>query len=485
MISADLRDVLQQTLKFAAASKTPVYIVGGYPRDLLLGRPSGDIDLAVPKNPKALAKNLAQKFKASLAVLAEDEEIYRVIFRKGFHLDLGKFKAPAIEKDLALRDFTVNAMAIELGAALKVKSAADLKPKLLDPLNGAGDLARKLVRTASDNSFTDDPLRMLRAFRFAAQLGFSVEPAALKKIKALAPRIHDVAVERVREELLLTLEVPHAYEYVLQLDQSGLLSQIFPEIDPNRACAAEYYPGKGVWGHSLDGLKNLEWIFDHLKDEFGADHEAVLDMIRRKDKDTEGHPRAAIMKLGILFHDIGKAPTAKKVNGRLRFWQHEYVGARIARRIAERLRFSANARQSVSGFVLAHMRPGSLAHAPELTERAKYRFFRDLGSAAVPMLLISLADRYTYLTDAERGKGKDLHERVTKDILRWHFQKLKETPAKKKKLIDGNILMKALNLKPGPQIGELLKELDEAIATGEIKTKAEALAAAKKYISKK
>ncbi len=484
MISPGLRKVLQEALKIATAAKTPAYIVGGFPRDLLLGRISGDIDLAVPKNPKSIAKKVAQKFKASLAVLSDEEEIYRVILKDGVYIDIGKYKAATIEKDLMLRDFTINALAVELGEALKLKGPAELKKKLIDPSDGITDLARKKIRQVSAKSFTDDPLRMLRAFRCAAQLNFSIDPATQKSIKKLSKRITEPAMERVREEILLTLDVPQSYETVRAMDQAGLLSAIFPEIDPNRKCAISYYPGKGVWGHSLDGLKNLEWIFDHLKPEFGANHEKIRETIFAKDKDTEGHPRAALMKLGILFHDIGKAPTAKMIDGRLRFYQHEFVGARMTRRIAERLRMSVNANRHVSGFVLAHMRPGSLAHAPELTERAKYRFFRDLGVSAIPMLLIALADRYTYLTEKERGSGADLHERVTKDIIRWHFQKLKDQPAVRPKLINGHILMKALNLKPGPQIGALLKELDEAIATGEIKTKAEAIAAAKAYIAR-
>ncbi len=482
MIDRALREILLATQKIASASKTQVYLVGGFPRDLLLNRATGDIDCAVNKNPKSLAISLSKKFKGPVITLAEEEEVFRVFFKNGTHIDIGKFKAKTIEKDLAARDFSITSMALSLNDALEIKNQKDLASKLLDPFGGVKDLAKKKVKQTSAKTFTEDPLRMLRAFRIAAQLGFEVEPSTLKTIRNHAKRINAMAAERIREEILLLLDNANSYEYFKKLDESGLVSQIFPEADANRNCATGYYPGKGVWGHSLDGLKNLEWIFKSLEGEFGNDHDQVSELIYQKDKDTEGHPRATLMKLGILFHDIGKAPTAKNLDGRLRFFQHEYVGAKMTRKIAERLKFSTNATKNISGLVLAHMRPGGLAHAPLLTERAKYRFFRDLGISAIPMLIVAMADRYTYLSEAERGKETDLHERVSKEIIRWHYQKERERPAARPKLIDGNILMKELKLKPGPKIGQILKELDEAIGAGEIKTREEAIAAAKKFV---
>lgn len=483
MIEPAVQKILREIFALSRSQKTEAYLVGGFLRDLLCRRKTSDIDLAVPKNPRLLAQKIARKFKGPLIELALEEEIYRVLLKNGVQVDVAKYKGKDIGSDLALRDFSLNALAVPLSKAADPAYWKEFPKGALDPFSGAKDIRQKTVRQISASIYKDDPLRMLRAYRIAAQLGFKLDPSTEKLIFKSVSKIQEPAKERIREEILLLLDQPESYPYVKRLDESGMISQIFPEVDANRTCAEDYYPGKGVWGHSLDGLKCLEWIFAHLESEFGENAAAMADLFFRKDKDTEGHPRSTLMKLGILFHDIGKAATAQEIGGRLRFFQHEYVGAKMARKIAERLRFSVNASRNVSGLVLAHMRPGGLAHIPELTERAKYRFFRDLGVSALPMLVVALADRYTYLEPKDFGKRQDLHERVTKELIEWHFLKERQKPANKTKLIDGNILMKALKLKPGPLIGKILKELDEAAGTGEIRTKAQAIAAAKKYLN--
>lgn len=458
--------------KLAAEKKIEAYLVGGFLRDFFLDRPTRDFDFACPENPKRFAEIVARAFKGTLFILKEEREIFRVtVPSESIQFDFAKFKDTSIDDDLSQRDFSINAIALPLDGISP--SAKILEDCILDPFNGRDDIKRKIVRQISEKNYADDPLRLLRAFRIATQLQFEIDDETFATIQTNREKIKSTAAERIREEILLILDCPHAYGTVKKMDAAGLISILFPEVDPNRECAIHYYPGKGVWGHSLDGLENLEWILENLSLEFPEDHEKISGALSENVGGT--HPRSSIMKMGILFHDVGKAKTAEMIEGRMRFFQHEDVGAQMTKLIVRRLKFSSDETHAVSRLVQSHMRPGGLAHIPVLTEKAKYRFFRDLGDSAIPMLLVALADRYTYLTAEERGAKKDLHEQVTKELIRWHYEKEAEQIPKKTKLIDGNILMEKLKLEPGPLIGEILKELEEKVFLGEIKTQDEAI----------
>jgi len=478
MNDAGLINYLNLIQSIISDYKTEAYLVGGIVRNQLMVRPTKDVDLAIANNPKEIAHRLSEKLKAPMITLEEEREIYRVFSNDGFQFDFARFKGKNIEEDLSQRDFSVNAMAVRL----PVRHFESMTQDLIDPYHGKKDIAQKTIRHISTAIYDDDPLRLLRGFRIACQLQFQIDPTTFEAIKANCNKIKMPAVERVREELLLLLESPNAYPYICSMDASGLTSELFPEIDPNRTCALDYYPGKGVWGHSLDGLKHLEWILINLEKEFPENHEKMAPVFFGIGNDTEGHSRAALMKLAILFHDIGKAPTAEIIDGRMRFFMHEEVGAKISTKIAQRLKCSSDFTQGVSRLVQSHMRPGGLAHIPNLTDRAKFRFFRDLGNAALPMLMVSLADRYTYLTEQEIGKETDLHEKSTKELVRWYYQKELEQQYKKPKLINGDLLMDHLGLKPGPTLGKILRDLDEAIALGEVGTKEQAITFAEKWI---
>lgn len=479
-------DKLESWLHFIAQlaqeENSDCYLVGGYLRDLYLNRITKDLDFTLSKNPKNLAQKFSDQPHFSFFVLHEQEEIYRVVNEDGYQFDFSSFKGATIEEDLSLRDFTINAMALTLAPDNAKTFSLE---NILDPAHGRADLNKKTVRQISKTIYGEDPLRLLRAFRIATQLQFEIDPETFKTIKENSPLIKRVAMERIREELLLLLDCQSAYPTVLKLDEAGLVSQIFPEVDPNRACALDYYPEKGVWGHSLDALNCLEWIFQNLSAEFPEDHEKIKAFLFNEKGNSGEKSWAALMKLGVLLHDIGKAPTAQMIEGRLRFYEHQNVGAKLAKKAAERLKFSSDASKNLSRMVLEHMRPGGLAFAPVLTDRARFRFFRDLGVTAIPTLIVSLADRYTYLTQETRGKGADVHEKLVKDFARWYFLKMEATAKKKEPLINGTILMEKLKLSPSPTIGTLLKEIEEAAAVGEIHTQEEAITLAQKLLEKK
>ena len=471
MTSLEIYEILALVQKFAQKEKIECFLVGGYLRDQELNRKTKDLDFAISSDPKKIAEKVSKELKSSFFALKEEREIYRMVLDNGLQLDFARFKGATIEEDLSLRDFSINALAKNM----------EQGNTLMDPYEGKRDIKEKKVRQIHEKIYEDDPLRLLRAFRIAAQLNFKIEPLTLETIKKNKEKILNVAEERVREELLLLLDTPHSYPYLVELDQAGLISQIIPESDPNRNCALDYYPGKGVWGHCLDAVACLEWILENLQNEFQEDQEKLKKLLF-EEQGLDSHPMATLMKMGTLLHDVGKAPTAKIVNGRLRFYEHQNIEAKITSLISQRLRFSFNASRHLSQMVLSHMRPGGLAHAPTLSDKAKFRFFRDLKNSALPALIVSLADRYTYLTPEERGQNKDPHEKVVKDLIRWHYEKELEEVDKKPKLINGKIIMEHLALAPGPLIGRILKEVEEATILGEIHSQEEALTLAKKII---
>jgi putative nucleotidyltransferase with HDIG domain len=261
------------------------------------------------------------------------------------------------------------------------------------------------------------------------------------------------------------------------MDEAGLLTVIFPEVEPMRRTGRDYYGKGGVLTHSIAAVRSFERLLDELPFLFPRFHRPLAARLRES---LAGRPRYARLKLVELFHDVGKPATQTREGKQLHFYGHDAVGARIVRRIAERLRFSSLETRSLSRQVGAHMRPGNLGHQPVLTDRAIFRFYRDLEEDAVSLLLVSLADHFTYLSPRTRRARKDPVFLTIRRMLSSYF--LKREAVEPPRIVDGHALMKALKMKPGPDVGRLLAAIREAQAGGEVKTKEEALALAKKLL---
>jgi poly(A) polymerase len=255
------------------------------------------------------------------------------------------------------------------------------------------------------------------------------------------------------------------------MDRAGLLAKLFPEIEACRRTAVRYYGRGGVLEHSFETLENLEWILRQ------AQKAGVRDYLASP---IGGYPRSAWLKWAAFLHDSGKPATAKLLKGRLRFFEHEHVGAELAMRSGKRLRCSRQEVQLLGLWVRNHMRAGSLAAAAQVTSKALARYFRDLGEEGIGMVLVSLADHYTYLAKSSWGKGKDPVEKMARRLVSSYYEeRSKILPAR---LVNGHDLMRHLRLKPGPEIGKLLEALQDAQVEGKVTTKKEALAFAKKRL---
>jgi len=457
----------------AILKPTPVYLVGGFVRDLIRGHASPDIDLATSQNPMRLAERLAKTLGGTAFTLDEERGINRIQLPNGIRFDLARFKGPTLEQDLLARDFTVNAMALPLDEASRV--TPPFANVLIDPTGGIRDLSQKTIRAVSKRSFRDDPLRILRAFRIAAELGFSIEPATLRLVKRDKALLKKISKERIREELLKLFCVKSSLPQLELMSRAGILQELLPESKPMERTARTYYGKGGVWKHSLEAFEILEEILGNLGRLFPR---CAKPLIAYVEEPISGYPRYSLLKLSELLHDVGKPKTAKMIGGRLRFFEHEDVGARMTKKILERFRFSSEERDRAGRIVQAHMRPGNLATQPMITDRAIFRFFRDLDDDAMGALLVSLADHLTYVPVRQRLKWKTPHERLTKKMVERYF--LESEKVSPKKLIDGNTIMKTFSLSPGPLIGEILRAVQESQAIGEISNPGQALSWIKK-----
>jgi tRNA nucleotidyltransferase/poly(A) polymerase len=478
-----------------AAARQPVWLVGGGVRDAALGRPIGDLDLACA-DARSLAAQLARAFKGTLITLDEASSVYRLVLAPSSkstlkQIDVAGLQGKTIEEDLARRDFTINAVALALTEAMP---ASLPESAFIDPRSGLADLAAGVIRAEIEENLTDDPLRLLRAFRLAAQLGLAIEDKTLKAIARRCKLISKPAPERVASELMMLLAVPGSSSLLKRMDDCGLLTAVFPELEPSRRCAEDYYGPGGVLKHTLEVCARVDFLLSNLRKIYPA----IAGELQKHLAARGGAPFRSLLMLSALLHDVAKPATAKKIGGRLRFFEHDAKGAVATEAILRRLRLSRDQIDTASAIVRHHLRPGHLAASGQpLTKRAEYRFFRDLGADAPGLLIVCWGDHASYMSEA---RLKRLLKTATADSRRSDLSRLKPEDARKtvvhlqlvsallrkwrdlarapapERLLDGRDVMKALKLPPGPKIGELLERVREAQAEGEIKDREGALA---------
>lgn len=460
----------------ARKNKVSVYLVGGFLRDYVIRRPNCDLDFAVEKNALKLARRFARLVKGTFVLLDRERGCARVVQKlKGqtSTFDFADFRAPTIKKDIRRRDFTVNTLCLDV---LSLDGEKNLDKILLDYKNGKKDVRARRIRMVSPRSFQDDPLRLLRAFSLRAMLEFQIDRPTLVQIKKDRERIQMVSVERVWEELFKILQTSRAGETFKAMDRIGLLEQVIPEIRVMADCPQGGYHHLDVWPHSLQTVVELDKIFKEAAGD--QDTEAYLGEVL-----GGNHPRAAVVKLAALLHDIGKPRTRKQEQDRLSFHGHEHVGKSIVRKIARRLKISTPERHALENMVMLHLRPGYLSNFQNPSRRMIFRYFRDTKENAVSILLLSLADQRATRGPLTSARDQKHHEAICRRLMKEYFAKKKEKPFVR--LIGGRDLIKEIKLKPSPLFGEILSAVEEQQTLGKIKTKEEALKLARKIVQKK
>ena len=468
---------------FLTARGIQAFVVGGFVRDLLLERRTADIDIALSADALEIAPDLADTLGGKSVILDRDNRVSRIVLvnrqspasGEQRELDFTTFSS-SIEQDLARRDFTVNAMAVNLEQLVRDYHSV----WLIDPFNGRDDLNRGIIRSVTETVFESDPARLLRAVRLAAELGFTIDEKTEAQIKNDSSKLASVAGERVREELLRLLAVSHRENLLPCLDKLGLLTVIIPELSQTRGNEQPKEHFWDVFEHSLRTVNAIDFLLRQGNWEYSS--EDILITVPWSDvlcrhfarEVSSGSTGRELLKLAALLHDIAKPQTrAIDADGRVRFLGHAGEGAEIVVAILERLRFSTKEIKLVEVIVKHHLRPMQMSQDELPTHRAIYRYFRDTGTAGIDILFFSLADHL-----ATRGPHLNLanwqeHTRIVDYVLTCHSEQ--ESQVLPTKLVDGNDIISIFGVTQGPEVGELLTAVQEARAAGELTTRQEAL----------
>jgi poly(A) polymerase len=475
-IKPEAARLLTEISRLLAARHTTAYIVGGFVRDTLLGRDTADIDIAVDTDALAIAAEIAGALNGKFVPLNEVNPTGRVILPDSeWHIDFTTLKGD-IEDDLVYRDFTINAMAWKLDE--NIGAGLD-ETKIIDPSGGREDLENRLLKALNENVFSADPARLLRAMRLTAELDLLIDDTTETLIFLNSLLITRVAGERVREELMRLLALPGAGQQLFQMDRLGLLTALLPELTPARGVSQPRAHVWDVFEHSLQTVSAVEFVLREADWEYaGEDIRAMIPWSEQLESHfnrviNSGSTGRAMLKFAALLHDIAKPQTKTMEEGRARFLGHQEQGAAMAAAIMERLRFSKRETQLVELLIIHHLRPTQMSYQGLPSNRAIYRFFRDIGEAGIDVLFLCLADHL-----AARAASLDMeqwreHTKMTAYVLEKHYEEAGITSPVK--LIDGREVMQSLELPAGPVIGELLEALKEAYAAGEITDKPQAL----------
>ena len=448
------------------------WLVGGAVRDRRLGRPLTDFDVALAGDAEGPARALARELDAHKFALSEGFGAWRVIARdRSWQVDLMPLLGETIEADLARRDLTINAIAEPLGAA-----GGD---GVVDPYGGIGDLAARRLRMVSDHAFRDDPVRVLRLSRHACELDFAVEPATLASARAAASGLAGVAAERVFAELKRIVAAERAVGGLQLMEASGATAAVLPELAALHGIEQSQFHHLDVHDHTILVLSEtiaLQGDPDAVFPQHGAAIRALL-----AEPLADGLTRGDALRFGALLHDIAKPQTrALAPSGRVTFMGHDRQGADVVRAILGRLRASERLADHVAALTRDHLRLGFLVHEAPLARRAVYGYLRATEPVEVDVTLLSVADRL-----ATRGRNAkqaianhlELARSMVGDGLRWRA-------APPHPPVRGDELSKAIGLRPGPRLGELLRELEEASFAGEVTSEGEAIELARRLLAR-
>ncbi|MEX2108335.1 MAG: HDIG domain-containing metalloprotein [Solirubrobacterales bacterium] len=445
-----------------------VWIVGGAVRDAALDHDVSDLDLAVAGDPATTAKAIAAEGGGAAFELSSEFGSWRATARDGsWQVDAMALRGETIEADLAERDFTVGAVAIPLAGG-----------EPIDPFGGFDDLERRVLRVVGERSFADDPLRLLRAARLAAELGLEIDPDTRSLARSEASRAAETAGERQLVELRCILAGPQPLRGIALLEELDVAATVLPELDALRDVAQGPNHHLDVHGHTLTVLDRLLEVEADL-DRFAGERAAEVRELLAEPLANE-MTRGTALRFGALLHDIGKPATRQAQGGFVTFIGHDHVGEEMVGRLCERLRTSRVLRRHLQGLTLHHLRLGFLVHEAPLPPRRVHEYLRATEPVAADVTLLTVADRLS-----ARGSGPlatddaiEAHLELARQMLAAALDWRRNGPPEP--LLGGEELIEALGVPPGPELGSLLAELEAAQYADEVSTREEALALARR-----
>jgi len=490
----NIQHLLAQVLHFVPA-ETPVFLVGGAIRDVLLQRTVKDIDIIIDGEIKPIFSRLRRSFGAQAFMLDDERQTGRIIYQFSkdsmITIDLVKMNQFGLMTDLSERDFTVNAIALDLNHP----------EQWVDPINGIDDLKQNTLRSCSMRSMILDPLRILRGIRFALGYQMEIEDTTSILMKAEAENLVKVSSERVRDELFKILQSGLPLKGMHLMDEIGCIDPILPELIALKKVPAIKPHVLALWDHSLKVMENLNLIVQGLIDiqrplnnsnKFLEKCILTLRMFAEpfqtlfSKEYPENRTRRGLLVLAALFHDTGKP--AKMILGadqRMHFYGHENESSLL---VFDRAKALCLSRQEVDYLVRVvknHMRVHFLAMSKDpFTDRAIHRYYRDTGEIGLDICLLTMADLLaTYeATLTESQFEKELG--VVLRLLEGWFTK-RDSIVSPSKVLDGNDIQVIFGLPPGPLLKEILTSLHEAQAVNEVRTKDEAIEFVRQFLSRK
>ena len=455
-LTAQAPEATKLAIAFKAAG-FKLALVGGPVRDAILGRLGNDLDFTTDAHPKDCEKILnkwadsvwdigaafgtvaGKKGDITVEITTYRSESYNLDSRKP-NVEFGK----TIEADLSRRDFTINAMALELTTD---------EPTFIDLYNGVSDLQNKLIKTPGkpEDSFSDDPLRMMRAARFMSQLNFEIDPAVVAAIKSMAGRLEIISAERIRDEFIKIMMSDNPRLGITLLVESGLAEIFLPEIPKLKLEIDEHHHHKDVYEHSLTVLEQAIAL------------EARV-----------GGPNLTL-RLAALLHDIGKPKTKELIaGGGVSFHHHEVVGARMGKERMKKLRFDNHIIKDVAQLIFLHLRFHGYGNG-EWTDSAVRRYVRDAGELLTHLHLLTRADCTTRNQKKAEGLAKTYDQLEARIALLMEQEELNKIRPD----LSGEQIMEILRIKPSPAVGKaydfLLELRLEHGPLGEEKAKQELL----------
>lgn len=435
-----------------------VYLVGGSVRDYLLGKSTFDRDLiVVDEDARTFSLKVADFFGATFIPLDEVNKIYRIVLPdKENYLDITNPVENSLEKDIKRRDLTINAI------------AADIKNgEVIDLCGGIQDLENKILKGVRDENFEDDPLRILRAFRFYSLLGFELDESIISVVNKYRNLVLKPAKERIEYELMKLFCGKFAHKALLKMDECGILDKFFPFVDELKQVPPNLHHHLDLFHHSVETVCQVQILYENSS----AEVRCHLDRV-----DFGGFSRLAHLKLACFIHDIGKFSTwtIEEDTGRHRFIKHDDAGAKLAKPFLRAMCFSNKQIEYLTLLIKKHMYPTAVVSSPELSEKVMMRFVRKMEDNAIDNILIAQADRLSARGPEITQEVVDENISALNSLLSFYLTAV-ETLKPLPKLLDGKEVMQILNIEPSRKLGEVMKSLHEAQISGDVVTKEDAV----------
>lgn len=440
-----------------------IYLVGGTVRDYYMGLDSTDRDIIVmDEEAREFALKLAELFEASFVPLDEENKIYRIVLPdKINYIDVTNPVGDSIEKDLMRRDLTINAIAVNIRTG-----------ELIDISGGVTDIRNKCINYVNELNFVDDPLRLLRVYRFQALYGFQLAPETISAVCRYSDLIRKPAVERINYEILKLFSGEYAHVALENMNKTWILEEIFPFVKELKQVPPNSHHHLDLFHHSIETVRQVQNLYNEASDDV-KDH---LDSM-----DFGGFSRLAHLKLAAFMHDIGKFSTWTIEEGRHRFIKHDDVGAKMSVKILRDLHFSNKQIDYISSMIKYHIYPSHVMTSPQITEKIMMRYVRKMDLNSIDAIILAQADRLS-------ARGPEIADELVErnitslNMLLKFYLESRDTLEPLPKLLSGNDVMEILNIRPSRQLGEIMEALHEAQISGDVITREHAVEFVKKFV---